>query len=130
MQTSAWGRWDDVDWVRGALASRGLQDARASALASTMRVDGVDHFMRACGGPMVDAAADVALGAESVARLGGHEGVRRRVRGYLEDKFGGEEEEGWTLVWLSICAWGRKKGCAREEEDDEGAWVGEGCGGA
>lgn len=123
MQTSPWGRWDDVDWVRSALASppqsssshggggggggEGLEDVHAHVRAGTSRVEGVDHFMRAYG-KSVDAVADVALGAESVARLGGHEGVRRRVRGYLEEKFGGKEE-GWTLVWVSICAWGRKK---------------------
>lgn len=82
-------------------------------LASTWPVAGVDDFLRAYG-TMVDLAADVVLGAESVARLGGHEGVRERVRAYLVGRFGRqgeevEEEEGWTLVGVSICAWGRKR---------------------
>lgn len=119
MQTSPWGRWYDVDWLRATLSSPdlvvggGLEDVQVEALASTWPVAGVDDFMRAYG-TMVDFVADMVLGAESVGRLGGHEGVRERVREYLVGKFGrrgdGEkEEEGWTLVGLSICAWGRKR---------------------
>lgn len=117
MQTTPWGRWYDVDWLRATLSSPdrvgagGLEDVRVEVLASTWPVAGVEDFMRAYRA-MVDLVADMALGAESVRRLGGHEGVRERVREYLVGRFGrrGEgEEEGWTLVGVSICAWGRKR---------------------
>lgn len=109
MQTSPWGRWDDVNWLRSTLASPELglepDSVHVDALASTWAVDGVDHFMRTTE-KMIDLTADVTLGAESITRLGGHEGIRQKVRGYFEERFG---EEGWTLVGVSICAWGKKK---------------------
>lgn len=56
-------------------------------------------------GVIVEMMADKALGKESIDKLGGMEGVRDRVRAYLEGEYG---RRGWTLTWVSIVAWGRK----------------------
>lgn len=54
---------------------------------------------------IVDIVADLVLGEESIADLGGKETIRERVKGYLEQRFG---SGGWTCVGLSILAWGKK----------------------
>lgn len=124
MQTTTWGRWYDVDWVRDTLLSmtapgaegetvgKGegrrnlLEDVHVEVFAHTSPAEDVGHFMKMFE-KMLDWVADLALGAESIQKLGGREGVKKRVEEYLRGRFG---TRGWTLVGVSICAWGKKSG--------------------
>lgn len=72
--------------------------------AHTWAVADVGNFMKMLD-KMVDWVADMVLGSESIQKLGGREGVKRRVEEYLRGRFG---TKGWTLVGVSICAWGKK----------------------
>lgn len=54
---------------------------------------------------MIDMVAGMVLKEESIGKLGGKEGVKERVKSYLEQRFG---TRGWTCVGVSILAWGRK----------------------
>lgn len=108
MQTSPWGKWDDVDWVRGALSAR-LEDVHVEVFAHSWRVQNVEHFMKSFE-KMIDIVSGMVLDAESVEKLGGLQGVRERTRMYLEERF---EREGWTCVGVSICAWGRKSAAGK-----------------
>ncbi|CAN8099308.1 unnamed protein product [Discula destructiva] len=105
MQTTAWGHWYDVDWVRDVLAvQHGLADVRVEVLANTWPVHGVGHFMRMFE-KLLGPVAGMVLGEKTVAKLGGEEGVQTLVEGFLKEKYGEKE---WTATGLSICAWGTK----------------------
>lgn len=70
-------------------------------------MDNLAHYMQAVG-PMVDMTANMILGEESVEKLGGLEGVRKRVRAFLEEDEGYGADKGFTLTWISIVACGKK----------------------
>lgn len=110
MQTSTWGKWYDIDWLRSTLSApdTGLDPAsvRVEPMAMSYTVDGPDHFLHGHAN-MVDMVASMVLGKESIERLGGRDGVRRRVREYLVSRYG--ENGGWTMVGVAICAWGKKR---------------------
>lgn len=111
-QSSPWGRWDDVDWVRQTLAEGGLlHDVHVDVLAHTWPMAGPAHYAQAFGA-VVDIMARRVLGEAGEAALGGPEGVRARVRAFLEEdeRYGNGAGQGWTLTWVSIVAWGRKPG--------------------
>ncbi|KAF3765764.1 S-adenosyl-L-methionine-dependent methyltransferase [Cryphonectria parasitica EP155] len=107
MHMSSWGQWGNVDWLRDTLSDPtlcALEDVRVEVFANSYWIENVDEFMKAHA-KMIDLVAGMVLTKESVAKLGGMEGVRGRVREYLEGRFG---TKGWTMTGLSILAWGRK----------------------
>lgn len=107
-QTTGWGHWDDLDWLHATLVDSGLEDVHVEPLASAVRVENVDYFMRMTD-QMFPMMAKMVLGEESTAKLGGLDGLKEKVRVYLEGQFG---DKGWTLTGVSLCSWGRKKGPA------------------
>lgn len=54
---------------------------------------------------VIDMAASMNLDEESIGRLGGNEGIKSRVKSYLEERYGNRS---WTCVGVSILALGRK----------------------
>lgn len=105
MQVTSYGHWYDIDWIRDTLTTdHQLDDVQVDVLANMYRIKGVEQAMNLFG-PMVDMAADFVLGKECMERLGGKDGVRERVRKFLEGRYG---ERGWTMTGVSIVAWGRK----------------------
>lgn len=95
-----------MDWIRDILQGPlcQLEDVHVDVLAHTWPMNSAGHFIKAMGA-MVDVMGTLVLGRESIDKLGGTEGVRERVRAFLEEEHGGR---GWTLTWVSIVAWGKK----------------------
>src|SRR4051794_10730764 len=45
LQTTAWGDWANANWVKKALAAKGLEDIKVDLLAHLSRVNGPDEFI-------------------------------------------------------------------------------------
>ncbi|KAJ4412527.1 hypothetical protein N0V82_008752 [Gnomoniopsis sp. IMI 355080] len=109
MNMSNWGCWDDVDWVRDALSDANacgvaLEDVGTEVLANSWLVENAEHFMKV-NGKMIDMVVGMLLNEDSIGKLGGKEGIKARVKGYLEERYG---TRGWTCIGVSILAWGKK----------------------
>lgn len=109
MHTSQWGQWDDVDWVREALSDAdacgvALDNVKVEVFANSWPVENVEHFMK-MSEKVIDMVMGLVLHEESIGKLGGKEGLKARVKGYLEDRYG---TKGWTCIGVSILAWGTK----------------------
>ena len=105
MQTTAWGEWSNVNWVRRALEDVGLEDVRVEVLAHLQRVHGAADFV-ACFESMMRWVVE-SCWSEELRREHGMDEVKRLVRDHLEEKYGGR---GWDVTWTSIIASGRVPG--------------------
>lgn len=64
----------------------------------------VEHFMK-MSGTMIDMVTEWVLDQESIRKLGGKEGIAKRVESYLQERYGAKS---WTCIGVSILAWGKK----------------------
>lgn len=107
MQMTSYGHWDDVNWIKQALISEGLENVKVDVLAHLSEVKGPRHFMKIYD-VMVEVAAKLTLGLSTEGDNGRERvgEVKRLVEEHLEKKYG--KEGGWYLTWVSIIASGRK----------------------
>lgn len=104
---TAYGHWNDVNWIKQALISEGLEDVEVDVLAHLCGVKSPEHFMKAYA-VMVELAAKMTLGFnlegdQDRERVGE---VKKLVKEHLVNKYG--EDGSWNLTWVSIIASGRK----------------------
>ena len=102
LQTTEWGDWSDVNWVRKTLAGRGLEDVKVHVFAFLARVESVAHYMSSFG-PMIDFVMKNSW-SEEVRNAHGKDEVHGLIRQFLEDRYGGQ---GWDTTWTSLVASGR-----------------------
>ncbi|ROV97134.1 hypothetical protein VMCG_07532 [Cytospora schulzeri] len=107
MQMTSYGHWDDVNWIKQALVSEGLEDVKVDVLAHLCEMKGPEHFMKG-NAVVVEVAAKLTLGLSSEGDEGRErvDKVKRLVKEHLVNKYG--EEGRWYLTWVSIIASGRK----------------------
>ncbi|KAK0715216.1 S-adenosyl-L-methionine-dependent methyltransferase [Lasiosphaeris hirsuta] len=102
LQTSKWGDWADVNWVRETLEDRGLQDVKVEVLAHLGRVDSAEHFTTHFA--MMTNWTMNSCWSEELRKEHPAEEVHGLVRDFLENKY---EGKGWDMTWVSIIASGR-----------------------
>ncbi len=102
LQTTAWGQWWDVNWVRKALVERGLQDVKVELFAFLSHVESADFFL-ANFGMMIDWLMKTSW-SDEVRKEHPKEEVYARIREFLDKKYGGE---GWDLSWIALVASGQ-----------------------
>ncbi|AEO60937.1 methyltransferase-like protein [Thermothelomyces thermophilus ATCC 42464] len=102
MQTTAWGNWSDVNWLRKTLEEKGLQDVKVDVYAFLSRCDGPDHFIQQFGS-LLDA---LLMGSwpEEVRQAHPKEEVLQLIKEHVTKKYGGQ---GWDLSWVAAVATGR-----------------------
>lgn len=105
MQLSGDGHWDNVDWMRGALADQGLVDVQVDVQATMSSIKSPEHFMKTSS-TMIEYAGKLTLGLDLQNDRDKVEEVKKLVKKHLVEKYG--EEGKWTLTWVSIIASGRK----------------------
>lgn len=102
LQTSKWGDWANVNWVRKTLEGRGLQDVNVNVLATLSHTDSPAHFvaeMKLMVNWIVTSCwTDEQQKAHSVDEL------LELSRQFFEKKY---EGRGWDITWVSIIASGR-----------------------
>lgn len=108
LQTTAWGRWSDVNWIRETLVGRGLQDVKVDVFAFLSHVGSADAFI-ANYGTMIDWVMNSSW-SEELRREHPREEVHALIKEFLEKKYGGA---GWQLSWIPIVATGRVVSNAR-----------------
>ncbi len=101
LQTTKWGDWADVNWVRRALEDRGLQDVKVDVFAHLSHVDGaaqfLDHYTM-----MINWVLNTCW-SEELRKEHPVDEVLGLVREYLEGKY---EGNGWDVTWVSLIASG------------------------
>ncbi|KAK3687430.1 S-adenosyl-L-methionine-dependent methyltransferase [Podospora appendiculata] len=102
VQTTPWGDWADVNWVRKTLESKGLEDIKVDVFAFLSRVDGAEHFM-ASTGMMIDWVMQ-ANWSDELRKEHGKEEVHGLVREFVEKKYHGR---GWDQTGIAVIASGR-----------------------
>lgn len=105
MQLTDDGHWDNVDWLRGALADHGLVDVQVDVLATLTPITSPEHFMKTTA-LMIEYAAKLVLGLNIETDRAKVEEIKELVKRHLVEKYG--EDGKWTLTWVSIIASGRK----------------------
>ncbi|KAK3311817.1 S-adenosyl-L-methionine-dependent methyltransferase [Apodospora peruviana] len=102
VQTTEWGNWGDVDWIRKELEERGLEDVKVELFAFTSHVDNVEHYI-ATAGMMIDWVVS-SNWSEEVRKEHGRDEYQRLVKDFLEHKYDGK---GWDQKWVAVVASGR-----------------------
>lgn len=102
LQTTAWGRWSDVNWARKTLVARGLQDVKVDVFAFLTQVESADAFLGNFG-MMIDWIMNTSW-SEEVRKEHPKEEVYRLVKEFLDRKY---EGGGWELSWVALVASGR-----------------------
>lgn len=105
MQTTKWGNWSNVNWIRRTLEDSGLEDVKVDVMAHLQHIHGPEHFV-ACFTMMLNMVIG-SLWSEELKREHGMDEVKRLVREHLEEKYGGR---GWDVTWTSISASARVPG--------------------
>lgn len=101
-QTTAWGKWADVNWIRKTLVGKGLQEVEVDVFAFLSQVESADAFI-ANFGMMIDWIVSTSW-SEEVRKEHPREEVHALVKEFLKEKYGGD---GWQLSWIPIVATGR-----------------------
>ena len=101
MQTTQWGKWSDVNWIRRTLEDLGLEDVKVDVLATLQRIHGAEDYV-ACFEMMFKWVIN-SQWSEELRREHGIEEVKGLVRDHLREKYGGS---GWDVTWVSIVASG------------------------
>lgn len=103
MQTTKWGQWSDVNWIKKTLLEQGLEDVTVDVHAHLQPVESgaefVEHFAM-----MLEWMVKTDW-SEEVREKHSLEDVKKLVEDYLVEKY---EGKGWYLTWTSITASGRK----------------------
>ncbi|KAL2132434.1 hypothetical protein VTI74DRAFT_3803 [Chaetomium olivicolor] len=102
LQTTAWGNWSDVNWVRKTLTQKGLRDVQVEVFAFLSHVKDADFFL-ANFGMMMDWIM-TSCWPEELRKEHPKEEVHRLVKEYLEKKY---EGGGWECSWVGLIATGR-----------------------
>jgi hypothetical protein len=102
LQTTTWGEWWNVNWIRKTLADKGLQDVEVDVYAFLSHVDSADFFLTNCG-VMMDWVVN-SCWPEELRKAHPKEEIHGLVKEFLEKKYGGE---GWKLSWVVAVATGR-----------------------
>lgn len=105
MQTTQWGNWSNVNWIRRILEDLGLEDVKVDVMARLQHIRGAEDFV-ACFGMMFSWVLN-SQWSEELRREHGIEEVKRLVAEHLEEKYGGR---GWDVTWTSIIASARIPG--------------------
>ncbi|KAK5657642.1 hypothetical protein OQA88_2714 [Cercophora sp. LCS_1] len=101
VQTTPWGNWGDVNWVRDTLEKKGLQDVRTDVTANLHRVDGPDHYI---GTLSMIIKWLWESWPEELKKEHGFDEVEGLVKEFVDKKYDGKE---WDLIWVAIVASGR-----------------------
>ncbi len=102
LQTTPWGKWSDVNWVRKTLTEKGFEDIKVDVFAFLSHVESADFFLKNYG-MMMDWIVNTSWSDELRAEHPKEE-VHRLVKEFLEKKYDGE---GWDLSWIALVASGR-----------------------
>ncbi|KAL2262715.1 hypothetical protein VTK26DRAFT_304 [Humicola hyalothermophila] len=87
LQTTAWGKWDDVNWVRKTLQEKGLQDVKVDVMAFLSPVASGAEFVS-----NYSMMIDWIMGSswtEELRNAHPREEVQTLVKEYLDKKYGG-----------------------------------------
>lgn len=102
MQTTSWGNWSDVNWIRKTLERKGLEDVNVDVSAFLSHTDGVDFFMPNFA-MMLDFIMKTSW-SEELRKEHPKEEVQKLMKEYLGKKYG---NDGWDLSWVAVIATAR-----------------------
>ncbi|OIW28761.1 S-adenosyl-L-methionine-dependent methyltransferase [Coniochaeta ligniaria NRRL 30616] len=105
MQTTRWGNWSNVNWIRRTLEDLGLEDVKVDVMARLQHIHSPDDFV-ACFEMMFGWVIN-SNWSEELRREHGLEEVKSLIREHLEAKYGGRD---WDVTWTSIIASARVPG--------------------
>jgi hypothetical protein len=103
MQTTRWGEWPDVNWVKKALTEQGLEDVTVGVHSHLQAVESAAEFVSQFAS-MVEWMVKTDWSDQTQEEHSLDE-VKKLLEEYLVEKHGGK---GWYLTWTSITASGRK----------------------
>jgi hypothetical protein len=104
LQTTTWGVWSDVNWVRKTLVDKGLQDVKVDVVAYLTHIESPADFIEKYG-----------MMIEWVMGSGWSEELRKEhpkeeVQALLKEFFQNDMKSGsggWDVSWVGIIASGR-----------------------
>ena len=102
LQTTTWGDWGDIAWVRQTLVDRGLEDVQVEVFEYESRADSAEHFVTSIS-MMIDWVTNTSW-SEELRKEHGKEEVYGLVKEFLEKKYKGEP---WDISWVALVATGR-----------------------
>jgi len=102
VQTTKYGEWGSVNWIRKELESRGLEDVKVEVFAFLSHVDSPDFFLSNTG-VMVDWVVK-SNWSEELQKAHGRDEYRELLREHLVKKY---EGAGWDQSWVAIVSSGR-----------------------
>jgi hypothetical protein len=108
LQTSRWGDWAEVNWIRKTLVAKGLQDVKTDLFAYLTRVDSAESFV-ATFGAMIDVIMN-GCWSEELRKQHPRDEVHAMMKERLEKKYGGD---GWEYSWIAVIASGKVPADAR-----------------
>lgn len=103
MQTTKWGDWSDVNWIKKTLHDQGLEDVKVDVLSHLQPIESAAQFVNNYSSMLEWLIS--ARWSEELKKEHGLDEVKKLVEDYLGEKYGGK---GWDLTWTSIIASGRK----------------------
>lgn len=101
MQTTPWGNWPNVNWVKKALEAKGLEDVKVDVLAHLSRVDSAEQFISHFS--MIIKWVMNSCWSEELRSEHPEEEVLGLVKEFVEKKY---EGKGWDTTWVSLIASG------------------------
>lgn len=102
LQTTPWGKWADINWIRKTLQAKGLEDVKVDVLAHITHVESTDQFLSHFG-MMIEWAINCNW-PEELRSAHPQEEVMQLMRDFLDRKY---QSGGWDLSWVSLIASGR-----------------------
>ncbi|KAH6856164.1 S-adenosyl-L-methionine-dependent methyltransferase [Chaetomium sp. MPI-CAGE-AT-0009] len=108
MQTTAWGNWSDVNWIRKTLAGKGLEDVKVDVFAFLSHTEGPEAFLK--NFEMMLNVIMKSCWSEELMKEHPKEEVHKLLKEYLEKKYGGD---GWDITWVAAIATARVPSDAR-----------------
>ncbi|KAK3985185.1 S-adenosyl-L-methionine-dependent methyltransferase [Cladorrhinum sp. PSN332] len=102
LQTTPWGKWYDVNWIRKTLQAKGLQDIQVNIFAHLTQVDNSEHF--AAHFSMMIEWIMSSSWSEELRKEHPREEVIGLMKEFLEKKYEGKP---WNMSWISVIATGR-----------------------
>ncbi|KAK3389605.1 S-adenosyl-L-methionine-dependent methyltransferase [Podospora didyma] len=102
LQTTTWGDWGDVNWVRQTLVDRGLEEVQVEVFEYQSRVDSADHFVTSTS-MMIDWVTNSSW-SEELRKEHGKEEVYGLIKDFLEKRYDGKP---WDISWSALVATGR-----------------------
>ena len=102
LQTTTWGNWADVNWVRKTLTGKGLRNVQVDVFAYLVPMESAEKFV-ATFGMMIDwvMASDW---PDELKQQHPREEVHALVKDYLEKKY---EGNGWEMSNVVVVATGQ-----------------------